>query len=43
LTAEQVKKILEDQRVQHVIAREFGITQPHVSEIKNGKYWRGIL
>ncbi len=43
LTAEQVKKILEDHMAQHVIAREFGITQPHVSEIKNGKYWRGIL
>lgn len=42
LTADQVKKILADNRVQHVIARDFGITQTHVSEIKNGKYWRGI-
>lgn len=42
LTDEQILAIREDNRRQHVIANEYGITQPLVSLIKARKIWRHI-
>lgn len=39
LTERQVAAIREDGRTQRVIAAEYGITQPTVSDIKRGKSW----
>lgn len=40
LTAEQVEAVRNDTRLQRVIAAEYGIKQPAVSRIKNGKRWK---
>lgn len=37
LSDKDIEAILLDSRSQYVIAKEYGITQPHVSNIKNGK------
>lgn len=39
LTLEQVKGIRSDSRVQAIIAKEYGIVQSHVSNIKAGLRW----
>lgn len=39
LTRAQVLEIRRDNRVQHVIAKEYGVTQGTVSNIKIGKTW----
>lgn len=38
ISDEDVSAIRADNRVQRVIAKEFGISQGHVSDIKRGKY-----
>ena len=42
LTAKQVLEIRADSRVQHVIAKEYGISQAEVSLIKLRKHWGHI-
>ena len=37
LSAEQIKSILADTRKQRVIAREYSVTQSHISRIKSGE------
>lgn len=39
LTPEMVLAIFEDKRVQHIIAREYGLNQSTISDIKTGKNW----
>lgn len=39
LTREQVEAIKRDRRTQTEIAKEYGVTQPHVSLIKKGGCW----
>lgn len=39
LTRTDVAAILRDRRVQHVIAKDYGIAQPTVSKIKLGQRW----
>jgi hypothetical protein len=39
LTKDQVAAIRSDQRLQRIIAAEYGVTQGHVSEIKRGLVW----
>lgn len=39
LTADDVRSIRRDSRIQRVIAADFGINQQHVSEIKRGVAW----
>jgi hypothetical protein len=40
LTAEQVAEMRASTETQTVLARRYGITQPHVSRIKQGRTWR---
>jgi len=40
LTLEQVKSIRQDDRLQRVIAEEYGVLQNTISRIKNGKRWQ---
>jgi hypothetical protein len=40
LTPEQVDEIRGSAETQTVLARRYGITQPHVSRIKQGQTWR---
>lgn len=40
LTDEQVEFIRKSSKLQRKIAAEFGITQSHVSALKNGKKWQ---
>jgi predicted XRE-type DNA-binding protein len=42
LTNEQVCLIRKSDRLQREIAADFGITQAHVSVIKNGKKWQNL-
>ena len=42
LTEEQVRSIKADRRQQHVIAKEYGISQPLVSRIHGGLNWTHI-
>lgn len=42
LTDEQIEKIRKDNRVQNVIAIDYGITQSNVSRIKNKNRWTHI-
>ena len=42
LTEKQVKSIRKDNRLQTIIAKEFGIDQTQVSNIKTKKHWRHI-
>lgn len=42
LTEDQVRAIVDDRRVQRVIAMDYGITQAAVSMIQNGKTWGHI-
>ena len=42
LTNEQVCLIRKSDRLQREIAADFGITQSHVSVIKNGKKWQNL-
>lgn len=42
LTEVQVRAIYHDDRVQHVIARDFGVTQTAVSQIKLRKRWAHV-
>jgi hypothetical protein len=35
LTAEQVRKIIKDERKQNIISREYGVHQSHISRIKS--------
>lgn len=42
LTDEQVFKILNDNRFHWEIAKDFNVSRPVVSYIKNGKYWSKI-
>lgn len=41
LTADQIEAIRLDPRPQHVIAKDYGISQSNVSLIKQGKTWIG--
>jgi hypothetical protein len=40
LTLEQVKKIRKDDRLQRIIAEEYGVKQSLISRIKNGVLWK---
>jgi hypothetical protein len=40
LTLEQVNSIRKDNRLQHVIAEEYGVRQSLISRIKNGVRWQ---
>jgi HNH endonuclease len=40
LTLQDVANIRADRRAQETIAREYGITQSHVSHLKHGDSWR---
>jgi len=42
LTAEHVKEIRRDKRLNCEIARGFGVSEATVSLIKNGKTWRHV-
>lgn len=42
LTSEQVLAIRTDNRRQYEIAKDYGIKQQHVSQIKTGKRWSHI-
>jgi hypothetical protein len=39
LSADDVSRIINDKRKQKDIAKDFGISRPHVSVIKSGKIW----
>ncbi len=43
LSPDNVRLIRQDTRSQYIIAREYGISQPLVSGIKQHKYWRNIV
>jgi hypothetical protein len=40
LTAEQVAEIRTSTETPTILARRYGISQPHVSRIKQGQTWR---
>lgn len=42
LTADQVKAIRADARMQSVIANEYGVDQSHISRIKSGDVWAHV-
>lgn len=42
LTEEQVAEIYRDPRFQKVIAREYGVSQSQISNIKTGKQWTRV-
>ena len=42
LSPEQIVAIRADKRVQTIIAKDFGISQSHVSAIKNKRFWSHI-
>ncbi|EKD22580.1 MAG: hypothetical protein ACD_84C00042G0008 [uncultured bacterium] len=39
LTLEQINSIRDDDRVQEITAKEHGVSQQHISNIKNGSKW----
>lgn len=43
LTADQVRAIRSDPRIQREIAADYGISRPNVSNIKSRKYWGHIV
>ena len=40
LTLKQVNEIRQDDRLQHIIAKEYGVKQSLISRIKNGTRWQ---
>lgn len=42
VTAEQVRSIISDDRLQRLIAADYGITQSQVSRIKSGDKWKHV-
>ena len=42
LKEDQVREIRDDRRTHAAIAKEYGICQPHVTDIKNRKRWSNL-